>query len=173
MLQIAEAGAAIVFLDRDTEHAELAELGPELAWELVAAVDLRRDRRDQIVAKGAHAAAQLIGGLAQIEVEAWEIIGKHAGGSSCGSRRLLLPMASAEAIPPQAATDLKRAAGALAALFLPLRPAAAGPATPRSAAAPLSLTRSAQFPPLSPPWPSAPDRRRSAAPGSPATPRAR
>ena len=70
MLEIAEPGPAPLLLDRDAVHAERAELGPELAREGVGAVDLVGARRDLVGGEAAHAVAQQVGGLAEVEIEA-------------------------------------------------------------------------------------------------------
>ena len=44
--EIAHAGAAVFLFDGDAEQAEVAELAPQVHGKLVAAVDLRRARRD-------------------------------------------------------------------------------------------------------------------------------
>jgi hypothetical protein len=46
--EIAEAGAALLFLDGDAEQAEIAELRPQFAREAVVAVDVRGQRRDAL-----------------------------------------------------------------------------------------------------------------------------
>ena len=70
MLEIAEPRPAPFLLDRDAVHAELAELGPEIARKGVAAVDLVGARRDLVGGKAAHAVAQQVGGLAEVEIKA-------------------------------------------------------------------------------------------------------
>src|SRR5437764_928668 len=79
MLEIAEPGSAPLLLDRDAMHAELAELGPQIAREGVAAVDLVGARRDLVGGEAAHAVAQHVGGLAQAEVEAADVVHAHLG----------------------------------------------------------------------------------------------
>src|SRR5262245_66398366 len=81
MLQVAEAGTAVLLLHRDAEHAELAQPRPELAGKLVAPVDLGGERGDHIAAEAAHAVAQLSRGLAEGEVERGKVIGDHRGSS--------------------------------------------------------------------------------------------
>src|SRR3546814_9758203 len=46
MLEVAHAGAAVFLADCDAEHAEAAELAPEVVREGVVAVDVRGPRRD-------------------------------------------------------------------------------------------------------------------------------
>src|SRR5262249_19470314 len=77
VLEVAETRAAPFLLDRDAEHAELAELGPEVTREGVAAVDLVGTRRDLVGRKAAHAVAQHVGGLAQAEIEAADVVHAH------------------------------------------------------------------------------------------------
>ena len=77
MLEIAEAGAAILFLDRDAVQAEGAELRPQIARELVAAVDRVGARRDLGLREVAHRVADGVGVLAEIEVEIAGGVGEH------------------------------------------------------------------------------------------------
>ena len=81
VLEIAEPGAAPFLLDRDAVHAELAQLGPQVAWEGVAAVDLVGARRNLVGGKAAHAVAQHVGGLAKAEIKAPDIVDAHLGRS--------------------------------------------------------------------------------------------
>ena len=75
VLEIAEPGAAVLLLHRDAVQAEVAELGPELARELVRFVDLRGERRDLVGGEAAHAGAQLVGRLAEVEIERGKSLG--------------------------------------------------------------------------------------------------
>src|SRR5262245_63932245 len=84
MLEVAETRAAVLLFDRDAEHPELAEFGPQLTRELVAAVELGGQRCDPIAGEAAHALAQLLGGFAEVEIEAGEIVGDH-GPSPAGA----------------------------------------------------------------------------------------
>src|SRR5229473_6153216 len=81
MLEIAEPGPAPFLLDRDAVHAELAELGPKIAREGVAAVDLVGARRNPIGGEAAYAVAQHVGRLAQAEIEAADVVHAHVGWS--------------------------------------------------------------------------------------------
>ena len=83
MLQVAEAAAALLLLHRDTEQAEVAEPGPEVARELVARVDLLRARRDLRLREALDRRADHVGGLAQPEVEAGHPVGGHCAADSC------------------------------------------------------------------------------------------
>ena len=69
VLEIAEAGAAILLLDGDAVQAERADLGPEVARKLIAAVDFGGARRDFVLRERMHRLADRIRGLAEIEVE--------------------------------------------------------------------------------------------------------
>src|SRR6185369_1912278 len=69
VLEIAETGAAILLLDRDAVQAERADLGPEIARKLIAAVDFGGARRDLVLRKRIYRLADRIRGLAEIEVE--------------------------------------------------------------------------------------------------------
>ena len=84
MLEIAHAGAAILLLDGDAEQAEVAELAPEVHGEFVRAVDLGRARRDLGAGEVGHALAQLVGGLAEVEVQDRIAVGDHGGLPLCG-----------------------------------------------------------------------------------------
>src|SRR5262249_34429580 len=84
VLEIAEPRPAPFLLDGDAVHAELAQLGPEIAWERVAAVDLVGARGDALGGKTAHAVAQHVGGLAQAEIKAAR--GVHAHGRRSRAR---------------------------------------------------------------------------------------
>ncbi len=70
MLEIAHAGAAKFLLDRDAEHAQIAELAPEIHRESVVAVDRRGARRDLVGGKALDRCAQHIGRLAEVEIQA-------------------------------------------------------------------------------------------------------
>ena len=85
MLEIAEPGAAILLLGGDAEHAERAELAPEIGREVVHAVDLRRARRDLIGGEPPHLLAQRLRGLAESEVEGRQAVGDHGGVSIRGA----------------------------------------------------------------------------------------
>ncbi len=82
MLEIAEAEAAVFLGHGHAEQAHLAELGPELAREAVAAVDFVGERRDAAQGEFADRLAQLVDARTQLEVE---IDRKHAA-SGRGSR---------------------------------------------------------------------------------------
>jgi hypothetical protein len=77
VLEVAEPGAAPLLLDGNAVNAELAKLRPEVAWEGIAAVDLVGPRRDLVGGEVAHAVAQHVGGLAQPEIEAADIVHTH------------------------------------------------------------------------------------------------
>ena len=77
VFEIAEAGAAILLLDGDAVQAERADLGPEVAGELIAAVDFGGARRDLVLRKRMHRLADRIRGLAEIEVEHPMGVGDH------------------------------------------------------------------------------------------------
>src|ERR671939_1980985 len=77
MLQGTEPGAAIVLLDRDAVEPEFAHLRPEVAREDIGSIDLVGPRRDHIGREVAYRAAQHVGGLAEIEVEARDVVAPH------------------------------------------------------------------------------------------------
>ncbi len=77
MGEIAHRGAAELLLDGDAVQAKFAHLGPELARELVRAVDLGGEWRDLVRRKVAHAVAQLIDIGAEIEIERGILVGEH------------------------------------------------------------------------------------------------
>jgi len=78
MLEIPQARAAIVLFHRQPEQAEFAHLGPEIARELVGAVNLVRTGRDQVLGKATHRVAEHVGGFAEIEIETRVRIGEHS-----------------------------------------------------------------------------------------------
>ena len=80
MLEIAEAGAAMLLLDRDAVQAEGAHLGPQVAREGVGPVDLVGARRDALLREVAHGGADGIGGVAEIEVELAGGVRDHGAG---------------------------------------------------------------------------------------------
>ena len=77
MLEIAEAGAAIFFLDRDAVQAERADLRPEIARKLVAAVDFGGARRDLVGREILHGLADRVRGFAEVEIEHLVRVGNH------------------------------------------------------------------------------------------------
>ena len=87
VLEIAEPGAAPFLLDGDAVHAELAQLRPEIARKRVAAVDLVGARRDPVGGEAAHAVAQHVGGLAQAEIKAADVVYAHLRRSRMAAAR--------------------------------------------------------------------------------------
>src|SRR5262245_12550345 len=81
MFEIAEPQPAPLFGDCDPVHAELAELGPQLAREAVAAVDLVGPRRDPRSGEAAHALAQHVRRLSEGEIEPAETTCQHGSWS--------------------------------------------------------------------------------------------
>ena len=77
MLGVAEAGAAVVLLHRDAVQAERAQARPQIARELVAAVDLLGARRDLGAREAGDRVPDHLGGVAEIEVERWEAELRH------------------------------------------------------------------------------------------------
>ena len=67
VLEIAQPAAAILLLDRHAEQAELAELGPQMARELVGAVDLLGQRGDLARGEARHRVADHLRLLAEVE----------------------------------------------------------------------------------------------------------
>jgi len=74
MLQIAHASAAVFFLDRDPEHAEIAELAPQVGRECIVLVDRGGTRRDLIGGESLDRGTQHVGGFAEVEVEAGQAV---------------------------------------------------------------------------------------------------
>jgi hypothetical protein len=72
-------------LDGDAVQAELAEFGPEVAREGVAAVDLVGARCNPVGGKAAHALAQHVGGFAEAEVEAADVVHAHLRRFRCAN----------------------------------------------------------------------------------------
>ena len=77
MLEIAEPGAAIFFLDSNAMQPKRAELRPQVARKLIALVDFRRARRDLMLREIVHSFANGVGGLAEVEIEYAMRIGDH------------------------------------------------------------------------------------------------
>ena len=77
VLEIAEARAAVLLLDRDAVQAERAHLRPQLARERVGLVDLGGNRRDLVGGERAHRVAQLVGRFAEAEVERRIVVAEH------------------------------------------------------------------------------------------------
>ena len=69
MFQIAHAGAAIFFLNRDAKHAKIAEFAPESGGEIIALVYIRSTWRDFSRGEARYLISQHIGGFTQIEIE--------------------------------------------------------------------------------------------------------
>src|SRR5262249_11242764 len=74
VLEIAEPRPTPFLLDGDAVHAELAQLGPEVAREGVAAVDLVGGRGEAPGGEPAHAGAPYGGGPAQTEIKAGGVV---------------------------------------------------------------------------------------------------
>ena len=85
MLEIAEPGPAILLLDSDAMHPELADLRPQLARKLVAPVDFGGARRDLVARKGMNGLANRIRGFAEIEIEHPVRVGDHGRAASGAS----------------------------------------------------------------------------------------
>ena len=77
VLEIAEAAAAILLLDGDAVQAERADFGPEIARELIAAVDFGGARRDFVLRERIYRLAYSVRSLAEIEVEHPMGVGDH------------------------------------------------------------------------------------------------
>src|SRR5947209_6070153 len=77
MFEIAETGAAKLFFDRDSVQADRTHFRPEVARELVGAVDLGGARRNLILGEITCGRADHLGGLAEVEVEAGGDVGDH------------------------------------------------------------------------------------------------
>ncbi|MDT4822676.1 hypothetical protein FQZ97_558830 [compost metagenome] len=71
--EIAQVGAAVFLVGRHAQHAEFAELAPEIHRELVAAVDFCGARRDLGLREIAHRVAQHVQIFAQVEVQAGKV----------------------------------------------------------------------------------------------------
>ena len=67
--KVAEVGTAVVIAGSDAEHAEVAELAPQLPGKFVVLSDLRGVRRDFLFGKDTHCVAQHVDILAEVEVE--------------------------------------------------------------------------------------------------------
>src|SRR6476469_1521156 len=80
MFEITQTRAAELFLDGDAVQTDGSHLWPEVARELVRAVDLRCARRDLVLGEIACGRADHVGGFAEIEIEAGGDVGDHRGG---------------------------------------------------------------------------------------------
>ena len=70
-------GAAIGLGHGDAEHAQIAELAPQIAWEFIVRVDRRGARRDFVGGEAAHGIADHVGGLTEAVVEGRKLIADH------------------------------------------------------------------------------------------------
>src|SRR5450756_2939827 len=77
MLEIAEAGAAILLLYGNAVQAERAHLRPQVARKCIAAIDLRGARRDAVLSKAADRFAQHVDIGPEAEIEARPAVGDH------------------------------------------------------------------------------------------------
>ena len=71
MFEIAEACAAIGFLDGDTMQAECAHAWPQVARESVGAIDVIGARLNGIAGEGARCVADQDGGFVEAEIQGW------------------------------------------------------------------------------------------------------
>src|SRR5947208_4043067 len=83
VLEITEPCPTPFLLDRDAVHAELAQLGPEIAREHIAAVDLIGARGNAFSGKTAHALAQHVDRLAQAEIKDANVVHAHGAELEC------------------------------------------------------------------------------------------
>src|SRR5689334_13250703 len=67
--EVTESGAPPFFVDRDPEKPELAQSRPQVARELVRAVDFRRPRRDLGGCERAHRFAEDVDGFPETKIE--------------------------------------------------------------------------------------------------------
>jgi hypothetical protein len=73
VLDIAEAGAAILLLDGDAEQTEIAELLPQIGGKRILSVDLGGPRRDLGEREAPHRFAQRLRGRIGVQGQAGEI----------------------------------------------------------------------------------------------------
>jgi len=90
MGQVAHAGAAELFLDGDAQQPQVAELAPQIAGEVVVAVDGFGAGSDLLPGKALDRVAELIDIRAEIEVEAFEYSG-HGSPANPGRRTITKP----------------------------------------------------------------------------------
>src|SRR5262249_47511274 len=88
MFEIAEPEPTPGLADRDAVNAELAEFGPEVAWEGVAAVDLLGARRNMRGCEAAHTLAQHVRRLTEPEIEPTETACQHGSILDSGPGRI-------------------------------------------------------------------------------------
>ena len=77
MLEIAEARAAVFFLNGDAVQTERAHLGPQVARKFIVAIDCAGAWRNAILRKSAHRFAQHVDVRPKAEIEARPCIGNH------------------------------------------------------------------------------------------------
>jgi hypothetical protein len=105
VLEIAEPEPAELLRHRDAVHAELAKLGPQIAREGIAAIDLGGARRDARGREAAHALAQHVRGFPQPEIEPAKTACQHglasceSGSLECGTTAGPMQLAAALHIP--------------------------------------------------------------------------
>src|SRR5262249_36314539 len=87
VLEITEPCPTPFLLDRDAVHAELTQLGPEIAREHVAAIDFLGARRNAFSGKAAHALPQHVGRLAEAEIKAANVVYAHGHRSRMAAAR--------------------------------------------------------------------------------------
>jgi len=76
--EVAERRSAVVFLDRDAEQAERAELRPQIHRKFVAAIDFRCARRNFLRREVLHRGAQHVDRLAVVESQE-RVVHGHLG----------------------------------------------------------------------------------------------
>src|SRR5438477_12263090 len=77
MLEVAQAGAAIFFFNRDAVKPQFAKLRPEMAGKLVGPIDFGGNRGDFSAGKRSDAIADLLRGFAQAQIEHRILVRQH------------------------------------------------------------------------------------------------
>ena len=67
--EITHAGAAVFLFDREAEQPQRTELGPQMAWKNIAAIDLRCKGRNLAGAEALHGVTQHVDRFAEAKVE--------------------------------------------------------------------------------------------------------
>ena len=73
MREISQLRAAVLFLDGDSQHTQLAHLAPQIHRKLIGPIDLGGARRNLRLRKIAHRFAQRVDVIAEMKVESGQL----------------------------------------------------------------------------------------------------
>ena len=79
MFQVSQPKTAKRLFDGHSEKAEVAHLGPQIAREFIARVDLRRARRNPVGGEAGCGFANGVSGLTEAEFEVGAVVRDHSG----------------------------------------------------------------------------------------------